>query len=124
MFGNFRSLPPEMWHPHVYGLPPKRPTPFSIDDILQSQQLQQQQQQQQQQLHLQLQQKNLLEGLSLLSGAGGLGMVSEGVGSSLGFLKRRGCERQFVNFEMYISRFNGVYNVSYPTVLSPKRRLG
>ena len=23
-----------MWHPHVYGTPPKSPTPFSIDDIL------------------------------------------------------------------------------------------
>lgn len=25
-----------MWHPHVYGHPPERPTPFSIDDILQN----------------------------------------------------------------------------------------
>lgn len=27
----------EMWHPHVYRPPPKSPTPFSIDDILHSQ---------------------------------------------------------------------------------------
>jgi hypothetical protein len=25
----------EMWHPHVYGQPPKQPTPFSINNILQ-----------------------------------------------------------------------------------------
>jgi len=25
----------EMWLPHVYAVPPKKPTPFSIDDILQ-----------------------------------------------------------------------------------------
>ena len=30
---NFRKLA-EMWHPHVYAVPPKSPTPFSIDDIL------------------------------------------------------------------------------------------
>jgi hypothetical protein len=29
----FRKLS-EMWHPHVYGMPPKSPTHFSIDDIL------------------------------------------------------------------------------------------
>ena len=29
----FRKLS-EMWHPHVYGHPPKCPTPFSIEDIL------------------------------------------------------------------------------------------
>ena len=29
----FRQLV-DMWHPHVYGTPPKSPTPFSIDDIL------------------------------------------------------------------------------------------
>ena len=23
-----------LWHPHVYGMPPKQPTPFSIDFIL------------------------------------------------------------------------------------------
>ena len=32
-----------MWHPHVYGTPPKCPTPFSIDDILRHRQQQQQQ---------------------------------------------------------------------------------
>jgi hypothetical protein len=64
-----------MWHPHVYALPPKKPTPFSIDDILQQQQQEHQlHRQQQQQLQFQLQQKNLLDGLSLLS-SGGLNMV-------------------------------------------------
>ena len=28
----------DMWHPHVYGTPPKTPTPFSIDDILNNRQ--------------------------------------------------------------------------------------
>ena len=27
----------ETWHPHVYANPPKKPTPFSIRDILQPQ---------------------------------------------------------------------------------------
>ena len=82
MFSSFRKMS-EMWHPHVYAHPPKKPTPFSIDDILQQQQEQQQQQQQQQlqrqqqkqHLQFQLQQKNLLDGLSLLSG-GSLSLVS------------------------------------------------
>ena len=30
---SFRQLV-DMWHPHVYRTPPKSPTPFSIDDIL------------------------------------------------------------------------------------------
>ena len=75
----FRRLN-NLWHPHVYANPPKKLTPFSIDDILQDheqhqqQQQQQLQQQQQQQIQFQLQQKNLFDGISLLSGAG-LGMV-------------------------------------------------
>ena len=84
----FRKLN-NLWHPHVYANPPKRLTPFSIDDILQVQeqrQQQRQQQQQQQQLQFQLQQKNLLDGISLLSGAG-LGMVKIIVSSNKLYLK-------------------------------------
>jgi hypothetical protein len=87
----------------VYALPPKKPTPFSIDDILQQQQQehqlhrQQQQQQQQQQLQFQLQQKNLLDGLSLLS-SGSLNMVI--------VLLRLKCGLHFQRTKSYLLLFN------------------